>query len=70
MRWAWSGGKAVLINASACIGYGACLSACPVEAISLVFGHRKRGIDIPNISPEFETNVPGIYIAGELGGMG
>ncbi|HNK18824.1 MAG TPA: NAD(P)-binding domain-containing protein [Piscinibacter sp.] len=63
-------GKAVLINASACIGHGACLSACPVEAISLVFGTEKRGIDIPNISPEFETNVPGIYIAGELGGMG
>jgi len=63
-------GKAVLINASACIGHGACLSACPVEAISLVFGTEKRGIDIPNISPEFETNVAGIYIAGELGGMG
>lgn len=63
-------GKAVLKNASACIGHGACLAACPVEAISLVFGTAKRGIDIPNISAEFETNVPGIYIAGELGGMG
>ena len=64
------GGKAVLINGSACIGHGACLSACPVEAITLVFGTEKRGIDIPHVSPEFETNVPGIYIAGELGGMG
>ncbi len=64
------GGKAVLKNASACIGHGACLAACPVEAISLVFGTETRGIDIPNISPSFETNVPGIYIAGELGGMG
>jgi thioredoxin reductase (NADPH) len=63
-------GKAVLINGSACIGHGACLSACPVDAISLVFGTEKRGIDIPNISAEFETNVAGIYIAGELGGMG
>jgi thioredoxin reductase/NAD-dependent dihydropyrimidine dehydrogenase PreA subunit len=63
-------GKAVLINGSACIGHGACLPACPVEAISLVFGTEKRGIDIPNISPDFETNVPGIFIAGELGGMG
>jgi thioredoxin reductase len=35
-----------------------------------VFGTEKRGIDIPNISQEFETNVPGIFIAGELGGMG
>jgi len=64
------GGKAVLKNASACIGHGACLSACPVEAISLVFGTETRGIDIPNISAAFETNVRGIYIAGELGGMG
>lgn len=63
-------GKAVLKNGSACIGHGACLMACPVEAISLVFGTEKRGVDIPNISPHFETNVPGIFIAGELGGMG
>lgn len=64
------GGKAVLKNAAACIGHGACLAACPVEAIKLVFGTEKRGIEIPHISPDFETNVPGIFIAGELGGMG
>jgi thioredoxin reductase/NAD-dependent dihydropyrimidine dehydrogenase PreA subunit len=63
-------GKAVLINAAHCIGHGACMAACPVEAIKLVFGTEKRGIEIPHISPEFETNVPGIFIAGELGGMG
>ena len=63
-------GRGVLINAAHCIGHGACLAACPHDAIKLVFGTEKRGIDIPNISPDFETNVPGIYIAGELGGMG
>lgn len=63
-------GRGVLINAAHCIGHGACLAACPHDAIKLVFGTEKRGIDIPHISPEFETNVPGIYIAGELGGMG
>lgn len=63
-------GQMTLINAAHCIGHGACLTACPVDAIKLVFGTEKRGIDIPNISPGFETNVPGIYIAGELGGMG
>jgi len=63
-------GKATLINAAACIGHGACMAACPVESIKLVFGTEKRGIDIPNVTPHFETNVPGIFIAGELGGMG
>jgi thioredoxin reductase (NADPH) len=46
------------------------MSACPVEAIKLVFGTEKRGIDIPNVDPSFESDVPGIFIAGELGGMG
>jgi thioredoxin reductase/NAD-dependent dihydropyrimidine dehydrogenase PreA subunit len=63
-------GKAVLINAASCIGHGACLAACPTEAIKLVFGTEKRGVDIPNVTPNFESNVPGIFIAGELGGMG
>jgi thioredoxin reductase/NAD-dependent dihydropyrimidine dehydrogenase PreA subunit len=63
-------GKATLTNGAACIGHGACLSACPVEAIKLVFGTEKRGVDIPDVRPNFETNVPGIFIAGELGGMG
>lgn len=63
-------GKAVLVNAAACIGHGACQVACPVDAIKLVFGTEKRGIDIPSVSPDFESNVPGIFIAGELGGMG
>ena len=63
-------GKAQLINASECIGHGACKPSCPVDGIELVFGTEKRGIDIPNVSPDFQSNVSGIYIAGELGGMG
>jgi thioredoxin reductase (NADPH) len=63
-------GKATLINASACIGHGACFHACPVQALTLVFGTEKRGMDIPHLSQEFETNIPGVFIAGELGGMG
>ncbi len=63
-------GRATLINASQCIGHGACFHACPVEAISLVIGTEKRGVDLPHVNQDFETNVPGIYIAGELGGMG
>jgi len=63
-------GKARLIGPSNCIGHGACQRACPVDAIQLVFGTETRGIDIPMVKPNFETNVPGVFIAGELGGMG
>jgi len=63
-------GRAQLINPTDCIGHGACRSACPHDAITLVFGTERRGVDIPLVSEEFETNVPGIFIAGELGGMG
>lgn len=63
-------GRASLINASRCIGHGACASACPVGAIKLVFGTETRGVDIPYVTPNFETNVKGIFIIGELGGMG
>lgn len=63
-------GRAEIIDATHCIGHGACRAACPHGAITLVFGTAKRGVDIPLLSPTFETNVPGIYIAGELGGMG
>ncbi|MDH5180597.1 MAG: NAD(P)-binding domain-containing protein [Gammaproteobacteria bacterium] len=63
-------GKAKLINPTKCIGHGACKRACPFDAIDLVFGTAKRGIDIPHVKENFETNVPGLFIAGELGGMG
>jgi len=63
-------GRAELVSPTKCIGHGACLMACPVDAISLVFGTERRGVDIPHIRETFETNVDGIYIAGELGGMG
>lgn len=62
--------RAVLINPTSCIGHGLCQAACPVDAITLVFGTHKRGVDIPHVQGSFESNVQGIYIAGELGGMG
>jgi thioredoxin reductase len=63
-------GKAELITPANCIGHGACKHACPFDAIKLVLGTEERGIDIPVVSENFETDVPGIFVAGELGGMG
>lgn len=62
--------KAVLINPAGCIGHGPCKDVCPVDAITLVFGTEERGVDIPHISTDFQTNVPGVFLAGEIGGMG
>lgn len=63
-------GQAVPIQPACCVGHGLCERACPVDAIQLVFGTAKRGVELPRIKQNFETNVPGLYIVGELAGMG
>lgn len=63
-------GVATVINTANCVGHGACFHACPVEAITLRIGTETRGVDLPHVNQNFETNTKGIYIAGELGGMG
>lgn len=65
-----NGGKAVLNAKSLCLGHGACFQTCPVNAITLCMGSDRRGEDLPQLYQNFETATPGIFIAGELGGMG
>ena len=62
--------RAVLVSPSKCVGHGECEAACPFDAIKLVFGTKTKGAEIPRLTTNYETNVPGLYIAGELGGMG
>lgn len=59
-----------LVNPLACIGHGACVEACPVKAIELVFGSATRGVDVPKVDEHFQTSRPGVYVVGELAGMG
>jgi thioredoxin reductase/ferredoxin len=63
-------GQAVAVRPARCIGHGLCERVCPVEAIQLVFGTATRGVELPRIRENFETNVQGLYVVGELGGMG
>lgn len=62
--------RAQLIEPAKCVGHGQCQASCPFDAIQLVFGTKTRGMELPKIDGNFQTNVPGMYIAGELGGMG
>ena len=64
------GGVTQLVQAGGCIGHGRCHDACPVGAIALVFGTAERGVDLPLLRAGYETNVDGMFVIGELGGMG
>ncbi len=63
------GGKAAIINPFKCIGHALCADICPVGAITMVMASPSMSADMPHLTPEYETTVPNLFIAGELGGL-
>ncbi|MHB8838820.1 MAG: NAD(P)-binding domain-containing protein [Gemmatimonadaceae bacterium] len=63
-------GKLASVNDALCLGHGECVRGCPVGAISVTTGAAVNRVRVPLVDTNFETNVPGLYIVGELGGRG
>jgi thioredoxin reductase (NADPH) len=60
--------KAIAVRLEDCTGFSACAAECPTEAIKLVAGGAMQTVELPVYDANLETNVPGLYLAGEVTG--
>ena len=63
-------GKLAVVDKGLCQGHGECVKACPVNGIVLTSGAAVQRVEAPDLDVHFQSNVPGLYIVGELGGRG
>jgi thioredoxin reductase/Pyruvate/2-oxoacid:ferredoxin oxidoreductase delta subunit len=63
-------GKLAVVERALCKGHGECVRACPVNGIALSSGAAVQRVEAPELDVHFQSNVPGLYVVGELGGRG
>ena len=63
-------GKLAVVDKALCRGHGECVKACPVGGIFLSTGAAVQRVEVPRLGAHFETDVPGLFVVGELGGRG
>lgn len=63
-------GQIATLNLDVCKGHGQCVPACPVGAIGMGSGSTTQRVEVPNLDTHFQSDVPGLYVVGELGGRG
>ena len=63
-------GKLAVVEKDKCKGHGKCAEACPVGGIVIATGAAVHRVTVPDLKADFQSNVPGLYIVGELGGRG
>jgi len=63
-------GKAILADAERCTGHAKCAEVCPTQAVALSQDGALQTMKVPLVREDFETNVEGLFIIGELAGFG
>jgi thioredoxin reductase/NAD-dependent dihydropyrimidine dehydrogenase PreA subunit len=59
-----------VVDLDLCQRHGTCAAVCPMNAIVMAMGAAVQRVETPDLDANFQTNVPGLYVVGELGGRG